>query len=68
MAIQPRQTARPARPIAVGASLALIACALGGCSSPDRADGPPQARSYAPTVWQATPSALHEPRVARDGR
>lgn len=44
------------------------ACVLGGCSSSPRPDGPPQARAYAPMVWQATPPALNEPRVARDGR
>lgn len=68
MATQPRQTARPARTIAIGASLVLIVCALGGCSSPNRPDGPPQARAYAPTVWQGTPAALNSPRFARDGR
>ncbi|MFI4917726.1 MAG: hypothetical protein ACIAS6_14630 [Phycisphaerales bacterium JB060] len=48
--------------------VAAAGCVLGGCSSTSRPDGPPQARAYAPTVWQATPAALHEPRVVRDDR
>lgn len=47
---------------------AAAGCVLGGCSSTSRPDGPPQARAYAPTVWQATPAALQEPRVARNDR
>lgn len=66
-----RQTSddgRTSRP-ALLALLALgAASVLGGCSSSPRPEGPPQARAYAPMVWQATPPALNEPRVARDDR
>lgn len=54
----------PARMLALGVAATLLATVLGGCSSASRPDGPPKARAYAPTVWQATPPALNQPRLA----
>lgn len=59
---QPKQP--PARALALVACTALVGAMLGGCSSPQRPDGPPKASAYSTAKVYSYGPESGNPRMA----